>query len=120
MSSSSCPQPIDFCVILGDTWEWGIEYVDENDDPIPLTGFDARLQVRQTASASSTPLITLTEGDGLTVDDVAGTIAVQTLTDALPAAGSYVYDLQIFDGANIRRTLVRGTLVAEAEVTEDA
>lgn len=84
---------------------------------INLTGYTAAMQVRPTASASSA-VISLTNGNGITLGGTAGTIdiAISAATMGSVAAGQYVYDLELVQGANVSR-LMQGTFLVDAEVT---
>lgn len=93
----------------------------ENDDgtPVNLTGWDGRMQVRQ--SNSATDIITeLTVGNGRFVieNPTAGLIRFQiTAADmaALPP-GRYVYDSELVNGAVVEQHL-SGDFIIEAETT---
>jgi len=84
---------------------------------VNLTGWTAALQVRETYH-STTPVLSLTSGTGITLGGTAGTIfinASSTATAALPE-GQYVYDLELNSGAEITR-LLQGNFIVSPEVT---
>lgn len=86
--------------------------------PKDLTGFSAAMQVRETFD-SSTPVLSLTNGSGITLGGVLGTINVvvsSSATSAIPA-GYYSYDLEITSGAGVRDRLLEGKFVVTPEVT---
>ncbi len=86
--------------------------------PKDLTGFSAALQVRETFD-STTPVVSLTNGSGITLGGVLGTINVivsSSATSAIPA-GYYSYDLEITSGAGVRDRLLEGKFVVTPEVT---
>jgi hypothetical protein len=77
------------------------------------------MQVRETYS-STTPIVSLTNGAGITLGGAAGTIAIvisATTTAALAAPFSGVYDLEIVSAGGVVTRLVQGTATVSAEVT---
>lgn len=95
-----------------------ITYTDDDGDPVNLTGYTTRMQVRKFAGSSS-PFITLTSGNGLTITAGTGVIDMAITADALSAvpAGSYKYDLEIISGAGVVTKLLGGSFEISAEVT---
>jgi hypothetical protein len=86
--------------------------------PINLTGYTARMQVRETVASASTLLSLTTENGGIYLGGAAGTVnlsATATQTAAI-AAGCYVYDIELVNGATVYR-LVQGQFTVDAEVT---
>ncbi len=90
-----------------------------NGDPMDLTGFTAaRMQIRSSVP-SSTVLFELTEGDGITLGDAAGTIAL-FISDTDTAAFDWdrgVYDLELVSGGGIVTRLLEGKVKVSPEVT---
>jgi hypothetical protein len=102
----------------GATFSRQITWLDSNGAPLDLTGYTARMQVRATVDASSA-LFNLTSGAGdITLGGAAGTItiAISATATAAVAAGCYVYDLELVDGATVYR-LLQGEFEVDAEVT---
>lgn len=92
-----------------------------NDVPVNLTGYSARMQVRESYDSTAV-ILSLANGSGITLGGTAGTIllaAAATATAALDATptGQYVYDLELVSGSNIVTRLVQGTFVVDPEVT---
>lgn len=88
-----------------------------DDDPVDLTGYNAKLQVRE-FFYSPDPVLNLTSASGITLGASAGTISVlidATTTSSL-IPGDYVYDLELTAGATVTR-LVEGKLVVTPGVT---
>lgn len=86
--------------------------------PKDLTGFSAAMQVRETFDSSAT-VVSLTNGSGITLGGVLGTINVivsSSATSAIPA-GYYSYDLEITSGAGVRDRLLEGKFIVTPEVT---
>lgn len=107
-------------VYRGATFSEAITWKDENATPVDLTGFTARMHMRETMEAS-TPFLTLTtENNGITLGGAAGTInilATAAATSAITATGG-VYDLEIVAGDNVTVTrLLEGIVFISPEVT---
>lgn len=85
---------------------------------INLTGYTARMQVRNDYASPATVLALTTENSRITLGGVAGTITLSVLASDMAAisAGSYVYDLELVNGSAVTR-LVQGTFAVNAEVT---
>jgi hypothetical protein len=85
--------------------------------PVNLTGYSARMQFRSASSSPSVVFDVLTDGT-FTLGGAAGTIRVQITAakTALLNAGSYVYDLELVNGAVVTR-LLSGAVTVSAEVT---
>ena len=86
--------------------------------PLDLTGYTARMKIRQDPSA--TVIISLTNGSGITLGGTAGTIIVvisAAVTTTLDDGYVYRYDLELIaaDGAVTR--LVKGLITVDPEVT---
>lgn len=107
-------------VYRGATLSEAVTWKDENNVPIDLTGFTARMHMRETLEAA-TPFLTLTtENGGIALGGVAGTIdiiASATATSAITATEG-VYDLELIasDGITVTR-LLEGVVFISPEVT---
>jgi len=91
---------------------------DDPATPIDLTGYDVRMQVRESIT-SPTPLLTLELGDGITVDASEGEILL-TVADDVTAVWAWrygVYDLEIESPGGETTRLLRGEVEVSAEVT---
>ncbi len=85
--------------------------------PVDLTGYTARMQVRESYD-SATTVLSLAVGSGITLGGTAGTIDVavsNTATAAIEAA-QYVYDLELDSGSSVDRWL-QGSWIVSPEVT---
>jgi hypothetical protein len=103
----------------GATFELTITWKDSAGTAINLSGYTARMQVRETY-ASTSPIVSLTNGAGITLGGAAGTIAIvisATTTTALTAPFSGVYDLEIQSAAGVVTRLIQGSATVTAEVT---
>lgn len=109
----------DITINQGATFELTITYKDSAGTAINLTGYTARMQVRETYSSSST-VVSLTNGSGITLGGAAGTIAIlisAATTAALTAPFSGVYDLEIVSGGGVVTRLLQGAATVSPEVT---
>lgn len=102
----------------GSTFDETVEYVDGNDAIIPLTDYSARMQLRSDPE-SATVALSLTEGSGLTTNGAAGSvrIVISAAASAAMTAGSYVYDLEVFNVAGNVTRLIQGTITFTREIT---
>lgn len=102
----------------GATFSRTLTWRDPNGDPIDLTGYSARMQVRPTARGATEPLVEITDGDGITLGGEEGTIALYVDADAtasLPAE-PLRYDIELEQDGNVTR-LLAGWFKVVAEVT---
>ena len=102
----------------GTTYSLTITVSDANANPLDLTGFTARAQLRKSYGATSYTAFTVTIDD----DPTTGNLTIK-LTDAqttLLKAGRYVYDVEIVspvvDGSEVTRVL-EGIITVTPEVT---
>lgn len=92
---------------------------DSTGTAVNLTGYTARMQVRATYDSSST-ILSLTSGSGITLGGSAGTIAITasaTTTAALSAPWSGVWDLELVSGGGEVTRLLEGAATVSPEVT---
>lgn len=107
----------DITIEQGSTFTRTITWKDENDTAVNLTGYSARLQMRESVDASST-FISLTNGSGITLGGVAGTILIEiSATDTAAITQSGVYDLELVSGAGVVTRLLQGNVILSKEVT---
>lgn len=103
----------------GATFVRTLNWLDENETPINLTGFTARMDVRVTTQAT-TPLVTLTtENGGIVLGDQTGEITLTLSaeeTDDLPAKKA-VYDLELVSGSGVVTRLLQGSFTISPQVT---
>ena len=109
----------DLTINQGATFELTVTWKDSAGTAINLTGYSARMQVRETYS-SSTSIVSLTSGAGITLGGAAGTIAIvisATTTAALTAPFSGVYDLELVSAGGVVTRLLQGAATVTPEVT---
>jgi hypothetical protein len=103
----------------GATFELTVTWKDSAGTAINLTGYSARMQVRETYSSTSS-VVSLTNGSGITLGGSAGTIAIvisATTTAALTAPFSGVYDLELVSAGGVVTRLLQGAATVSPEVT---
>lgn len=85
---------------------------------IDLTGYTARMQVRESADAGTAILSLATGGSGITLGGTAGSVAVTAAATATAgvAGGQYVYDMELVSGSVVTRIL-QGNFKVIPEVT---
>ena len=123
-----------FTIEQGATFQLSLQYKDSNGDPIDLTGYSGRMQIRPSA-ASNTVYLTLSsslnsDGTGLNFSGsgndqplTSGSIGVYIAactSSALTFDGTAYYDLEIYSGSvpcpyTIR--LIEGQVQLSKEVT---
>ena len=109
----------DITINQGATFELTVTWKDSTGAAINLTGYTARMQVRETYSSAST-VVSLTNGSGITLGGAAGTIAIlisATTTAALTAPFSGVYDLELVSAGGVVTRLLQGAATVTPEVT---
>jgi len=108
----------DFSIDQGATWNATLQWLDDADDPIDLTSFTARMQLRRHIG-SPTAEIELTTANGrITITALTGTIMLSIdADDTADLNGSYVYDLELINGSAVTR-LLKGSVTVDPEVTK--
>lgn len=88
-----------------------------DDSPVNLTGYEARLQVRE-YHYSDDFVVNLSDTAGITLGGSAGTITVSIAASATQelVPGNYVYDLELVVGGTVTR-LIEGKFTVTPEVT---
>lgn len=108
----------DLKIEQGATFELSVGWVDPDGAPNTLVGFTARMMIRVDYK-SSTPLLSLTGGAGLTLGGAAGTIDIEISdedTADLPAVVG-VWDLEVESPGGKVTRLVQGKAKISPEVT---
>ena len=94
--------------------------VTQGGTPINWSGYQARMQVRDTSDATAT-LLSLNDavGSGITLGGTAGTIAVAITStqSAAIASGAYAYDLELVSSGNLVTRLLQGAFIVSGNVT---
>lgn len=97
----------------GTTFSTTIFITDDNGDPVDLSGYTGRSQIRKhyTSSNSVSFSVSLTEATGVVS---LGLTANQT---SLLTAGRYVYDVEVVSNANVVSRIIEGIVTVTPEVT---
>lgn len=88
-------------------------------EPVNLTGYDARLQVRTEPHEDASLVTTLTTGSGLTITPAAGRITVH-ISEAQSVdipCGSFWFDLRLTPPSGDAVYLISGPFLFESVVT---
>ena len=104
-----CPQ--------GSTFTKQLTYTID-DVPVNLTGYTARMQVREKHTSASVITSITTENGGISINSVNGKINLYLSSTATAAivAKEYVYDLELVSSNNVYR-LIEGKFIVTPEVT---
>lgn len=109
----------DIVMDQGATFSRAITWQDSQAVPVNLTGYTARMQVRDEVDSASAALSLTTENSRISLGGTAGTITllVSATDTAAVAAGEYVYDLELVSGSGTVTRLIQGCFTVDAEVT---
>lgn len=87
--------------------------------PVDLTGYTARMQIRAKLESDSTLLELTTENSGITIDNITKTITITI--DAVASAAltwtSGTYSLELISPTGVVTTLLNGDVIVKKEVT---
>ena len=110
-----------FTMDQGSTYTVQMVYLDPNKNPINLTGYTAKMQLRLQYGDPVAALTLTTENGGITIDGPTGTINILATDEQTLVLEPtfYVYDLDILTGGTIER-LVQGQVTVRPEVTVNA
>jgi len=106
----------------GATFSLPLTWVDPDGDPIDLTGYDLRMQVRRNVAdlEPGDPLVDLTIGEGITVTSAVGgafTLRIAPTTTAILPIGPWVYDVEAESSGGDVTRLLEGRATVSGEVT---
>ncbi len=104
----------------GATFSRTATWLGSDSQPINLTGYTARMQVRQRYVSTSTVLsLTSSPAAGISLGTSNGeiTITVSASSMAAVGAGEYRYDLELISGSGVVTRLLMGSFTVQAEVT---
>lgn len=105
----------------GTTWKFNARWMQSNGvTPVDLTGYTARMQLRERYGAPSAAITLTTENSRISLGGVLGTIVflVAATDTSSVAAGEYVYDLELVSSGGEVTRLIYGPCVVPAEVTK--
>lgn len=93
-----------------------LTYKDSSGNPINLTSYTARMQIRTTVTSPDIVLEATTSNGYIALGGAAGTITIAIPANVMNFYGSYFYDLEIVNASTVTR-VVMGTFMVRAEVT---
>jgi len=111
---------VNYKLTQGDTFSLELEYKDENEEPINLTGFSIQLEVRDKPGSKKLSA-SCTIGDGITVTSAVNGIMLIEISPAKTRMFPYpraAYQVQITDQYDANTTLLQGWFVVNAGVIE--
>jgi hypothetical protein len=106
-------------VYQGASFREHFTWTDENNTPVNLTGYTARMQARPAPESADAFMALTTANGGITLGGAAGTILVQmsaAQTAALPSGGGH-YDLELVAADGTVTRLLMGRLYISQEIT---
>jgi hypothetical protein len=108
----------DIVIDQGSTFELALQWLDENETPIDLTGYTGRMQVRETHESAD---VLLDIPIGQVTLDASGNITITAPasdTAAVPE-GRHVYDFEIYPAGDEDQAIrmIHGDAVVTPEVT---
>jgi hypothetical protein len=106
----------------GATFQRQVTWTDPARDAYNLTGYTARMQVRDNVSSNTIVIaLSTTAGSGgtITLGGTAGTVdlLIPAANTTTLTAGQYVYDLELVSGGGVVTRLLEGNFKVTAEVT---
>jgi hypothetical protein len=106
----------------GATFQRQLTWTDSARDAYNLTGYTARMQVRDNVSSNTIVIaLSTTAGSGgtITLGGIAGTVdlLIPAANTTTLTAGQYVYDLELVSGGGVVTRLLEGNFKVTAEVT---
>jgi hypothetical protein len=107
----------DLTVEQGTTWSIQITWKDEDEDPINLTGYTARMHIRPNQK-STTKVELTTENGRIALGGAAGTITLTIpVTETRKLTQDGIYDLEVISGGGLVTRLLEGRVDVTPEVT---
>lgn len=110
----------DFKLEQGITFSKTITYSDSADALVNLTGYTARMKIKESKECSTALVSLTTENGGITLGGASGTI-VLSISDSETQALDFetgVYDLKIIDGSSDKTRLLEGDVIFSKGVTD--
>ena len=96
----------------GTTFASDISILDENEDPIDLTGYLDRGQIRKTYTSTTAVNFTTALAEGVLV------LSLTANQTANIVSGRYVYDVELVDTTNTVVRILEGIVTITPEVTK--
>lgn len=108
----------DITIEQGATFQMNLTWKDSTGAAVNITGYTARMQVRENYEAESTLVSLTSSGGDIVLGGALGTIAITIAASAtqLLQLDEAVYDLELVNGATVTR-LLQGKATVSREVT---
>ena len=112
----------DLCWMRGVTLTMVITYQNSGGEPIDITGYSAKSQIRARAGGyDEPPLAEITEAGGIVIDGPAGQLTLTFDSDktgpALDSLKKAAWDVEITSPGGVVTTLAYGTITLISDVT---
>ena len=108
-----------FAIEQGADYDKPLVWRDSTGNPVNLTGYTARMQLRPSVSSDTVLLDLTTENGGITLGGATGEITLHfTESNTSPLVKGGVYDLEMIIGGKVKR-LVQGSITVSREVTRN-
>ena len=116
---TTSPGNYDFTIYQGATFSRVLTWKDENNVAINVTGYTARMQLRESQDAAAAFITLTTENGGIALGGAAGTItlSISAANTAAITETSGVYDLELVSAGGIVTRLLAGEVLISKEVT---
>lgn len=115
---TDAPGVYDFTIYQGATFSRVITWKDESETLVNLTGYTARMQIRQRIGGDTLIALT-TENSRIALGGTAGTITLNvSATDTAALTMDGVYDLELVSAAGVVTRLLQGSVTLSKEVTK--
>lgn len=108
----------DITIEQGATFTLSLTWKDSTGNPVNLTGYSARMQVRTSYEAEDTLVSLTSSGGDIVLGGALGTIIITIAASATQTLqlDEAVYDLELVNGATVTR-LLQGRATVSREVT---
>lgn len=112
---------LDLYIEQGATYDQPFVWKDGNGNPVNITGYTARMQIRKSVSATSVIIELTTENGRITLGGAAGTIDLLIDADDTAALEQFagVYDLELESNTGFVTRLLEGQVTVSKEVTRE-
>ena len=103
-------EEVNFKIVQGDTFNISVQYIDSNNNPIDLTGYSAKMDVRNSPGGKIL-CASINSSNGISIDNSTGTLDItfnpsQTKKFTIPSAA---YHLKIINNSNNdQSTILKG------------
>lgn len=117
-SSSSIAGALNITHKRGDTFQRNFTITDDDDNPIDLTGYTCRLQIRENASRDA--VLSATTSNYISITGASDNIITVVVPASLMSfdARSYLWDLEVTSTGSVTETWLAGTFTLVQDITQ--